>query len=272
MKRTSENNLTNRLVKYSALSAAMAGIVDVNGDIIYTDMQDGGGQFAVAVLDMNGDFQGDFNIRHWSGWYYSYSYLGIWAGSVNAVLGNSLSSSLQYPFALNEGAMISSGVSTWMNGNRYQSMNWNSCNYPYSNWCEVNDKYLGLRFEVGGNTYYGWARLDVGKKASNWIIKDRAYNNTPDAPIMAGEGRPLGFEDNAFPKVKIIAKNHRIEIYNLTEKSNYKLYNLTGQSLLDGKTENDTYFIEANTISTGVYILELENIHSKEVLRKKIVL
>ena len=58
-----------------------------------------------------------------------------------------------------------------------------SCDYD---WKDKNDKYLGLRFLVNGQTHYGWARLDV-TSASNWVIKDYAYNATPNLPILAGQ-------------------------------------------------------------------------------------
>jgi len=73
-------------------------------------------------------------------------------------------------------------------------------------------------------------------------------------------------------QVKIIALNKSIALYNLPETTNYKLYSMTGQSVLNGKIENDTHVIEANSISSGVYIIELEDSNSKAVIRKKIVL
>ena len=48
------------------------------------------------------------------------------------------------------------------------------------------DKYLGLRFIIKGQTHYGWARLDV-LSLSHWVIKDYAYNATPNKPILAGQ-------------------------------------------------------------------------------------
>ncbi len=273
MKRTTLN-LSDRLLQYGALSAAIAGVPDASGQTInYVDMQDGGGPGVVVVLDLNGDAQGDFNIRNV---YYLYnyvyyrSYLGIWPGMGNAVLGSE-ANSLIYPFALDEGAMISSGNSNWRSNFFYQTLIWSYC-FSNSNWCGVTDKYLGLRFDdLSANTYYGWARLDV-TAANDWTIKDYAFIFPPDTPIMAGEGRPLGFEDNAFPKVKIIAINQSIKLDNLPETTNYKLYNLTGQSVLNGKTENNTHVIDTSVLSTGVYIIELEDVSSKAILRKKLVL
>ena len=58
--------------------------------------------------------------------------------------------------------------------------------FPYNeNWNGVTDKYLGLQFVVGGNTHYGWARLDVD--GDIWTLKDYAYDETADQGIAAGD-------------------------------------------------------------------------------------
>lgn len=64
-------------------------------------------------------------------------------------------------------------------------------------WLNVSDKYIGLKFNKGNNTYYGWARFTStyhvdsrGRNLlvlGNFIIKDYAYNSTPNQPILAGQ-------------------------------------------------------------------------------------
>ncbi|HEX4374710.1 MAG TPA: hypothetical protein VHZ50_15510 [Puia sp.] len=63
-------------------------------------------------------------------------------------------------------------------------------------WLNVSDKYLGLKFTAGNNTYYGWARLSstysVGAGSDliiggQLILKDYAYNSAPNQPILAGQ-------------------------------------------------------------------------------------
>ena len=155
-------------------------------------------------------------------------------------------------------------------------MNWNYCNYSSSQWCGVTDKFLGLRFDISGITHYGWARLDVPLNASGWVIKDYAYNATQTVPgfgdpITAGQ-TTLGLDDNELSKIKIVALNKSNALFNLPQQTNYRLFSITGQSVLDGKITNSTHVIEANTLATGVYILELKDVDSNAVIRKKIVL
>jgi len=53
-------------------------------------------------------------------------------------------------------------------------------------WPGETDKYLGLKFTLGGNTHYGWALLDVAADSSEFTIKEYCYNTTPGEGIHAG--------------------------------------------------------------------------------------
>ncbi|HRH70816.1 MAG TPA: GEVED domain-containing protein [Flavobacteriales bacterium] len=67
-----------------------------------------------------------------------------------------------------------------------------------------SSKFLGLRFESAGTTYYGWARLSIpwGNPATygeSFTLKDYAYNSVPDEAIFAGETQctiPFGLSVN----------------------------------------------------------------------------
>ena len=47
---------------------------------------------------------------------------------------------------------------------------------------------------------------------------------------------------------------------------------MTSQEVLKGTTNNRDYVIEAPSLSSGVYVLELTDTNSKGVIRKKVVL
>ncbi|MEZ4795634.1 MAG: T9SS type A sorting domain-containing protein [Flavobacteriaceae bacterium] len=278
MKKTTRESLNKRLSQYGALTLAAAGITGVNGQIIYTDVDpDGGGTNALFELDFNNDGASEYVILNnfASG---SYDVLRIFpytlsasAFNTNAILGSSASAgAYKYPFALNSGAMISSGLTSWINDSDFQTMNWNSCAYANSNWCGETDKFLGLRFDISGNTHYGWARLDVPLAPNTWVIKDFAYNSTPDAPIMAGQ--TLSNNSRNLESVRIVALNKSIGLYNLPEATNYTLYNIAGQKILNGHINNTSFVVEANTVSSGVYIIEITDSNTKATLRKKVVL
>ena len=60
-------------------------------------------------------------------------------------------------------------------------------NHPFGFWLGVEDKYLGLRIDIGGQWYYGWLRLDVGEIGEFVTVKDYAFEATPNVPISAGD-------------------------------------------------------------------------------------
>jgi hypothetical protein len=53
----------------------------------------------------------------------------------------------------------------------------------------VGSAFLGLEFQQGGQTYYGWARVGVPYVGLNAVwLYDYAYETLPNTPIFAGEG------------------------------------------------------------------------------------
>ncbi|NOZ33954.1 MAG: T9SS type A sorting domain-containing protein [Chlorobi bacterium] len=51
----------------------------------------------------------------------------------------------------------------------------------------AGDKFIGVEFDINGNTHLGWIRVNVNSDASQMIIKDYAYEATPLTTIKAGE-------------------------------------------------------------------------------------
>ena len=284
MKKTTPQKLSNRLAQYGALTVAMAGIADANGQIGYHDVDpDVGGVGVIYQIQMNiqnGDPTVHFTLKHISS--SSYRYFTIENMPGNSFLGLNSSAggsgSFDYPYALNSGAVInSSAPNSWINVGGSVTMSFDSCNPSYAlpndQWCGLTgDKFLGLRFKIGANTHYGWARINNDGNNGNWLIKDHGFNPTPDAPINANQQITLGINSNTFSNVKIVALNKSIALYNLPHISNYRLFNISGQSVLDGNIENNTHVIEANTLASGIYIIELTDASSKAVIRKKLIL
>ena len=60
---------------------------------------------------------------------------------------------------------------------------------PVSNgqWPGVTNGYLGLKFMIGSEVHYGWARLTVGKRVSHVVLTGYAYETIPNKPIKAGQ-------------------------------------------------------------------------------------
>lgn len=262
--------LANRLVKYGALSVAMAGVADASGQIVYTDVNPdvtNGGGGTSDFIDINNDGINDFVIGTTAD---AIGFNGInptdsWVGSEGSYL---------YPFALDSGDPISAGNIDWYGGpSNVGTLNYNSCysGAGASNWCGVTDKYLGLRFQIAGNTHYGWARLDVTLPADSFTLKDYAYNTVADAPINAGQ-TTLSTEEFSSKTIKIVALNESIRLSNLFSKVDYQLFDISGKVVSYGITYGDSHEIKAHGISKGIHILELRDQNSETVIIKKLIL
>jgi len=53
-------------------------------------------------------------------------------------------------------------------------------------WANVVNRYLGLKFQIDGQTHYGWARLNVGGKTLTARLTGYAYETIPNKPIICG--------------------------------------------------------------------------------------
>ena len=141
-------------------------------------------------LDLNNDQIIDFTVSSDS--YESWDWLGI---ASNPNVENGIISTTpwySHPVPLNIGKEIFN-LRGYSNGESFQT--WGvftvgdcfggeqGCIYDWKN---KVDMYLGLRFNLKGRIHYGWARLDVAS-VTQWVIKDYAYNATPNMPILAGQ-------------------------------------------------------------------------------------
>jgi len=61
----------------------------------------------------------------------------------------------------------------------------------HGNWNNVTNHYLGFKFQIAGETHFGWARFDVrvltGPVRINALLTGYAYETIPNRPIIAGQ-------------------------------------------------------------------------------------
>ncbi|WP_082332027.1 T9SS type A sorting domain-containing protein [Mangrovimonas xylaniphaga] len=258
MKTPTSSNLPKRIVQYSAMAMTLMSSTNVLGQIVYTDI-DPDITTPNYNLDLNNDSTDDFqfdisdSLETW---------VNIQPQNSNAVLGG-YGPWYGSPNVLNNGQVISSGQSAWITAGIFM------CNGSWGYWCGKTDKYVGLRFKIGLNTHYGWVRLDVNM--NTFTIKDYAYNGTPNEPINAGQ-TTLNVKDFDLKGIKLVSLTNQIQLYNLPEPLDYRVFSITGQIILEGKTEENTFIINTNTFAKGVYIIELLDKQSNSTLKKKIVI
>jgi hypothetical protein len=122
------------------------------------------------------------------------------------------------------------------------------------------DKYVGLKFKIGSQTHYGWARLDTRDDSKQFILKDFAYENTPDKSILAGDGQVIsGISKLSSKDLKINTVGNKISI-DIVNQANpagtVKVFNIAGQEVLSAKIDSKNHEFSLNSVS-GIYMIKV---------------
>ncbi len=152
--------------------------------IEYFDIEDISiAQYASQSLYINGDTQTDIILKN-----YVFNY-GNYQGALIPVVGGRIMAEnvgvVAYPSALSAGEEISPST---INPNYWQgSLAYGAVN-PLAEFVNVTDAYLGFSFadEGGPDLFYAWVRVDVNNATGTFVIKDFAFENTPNTGILAG--------------------------------------------------------------------------------------
>ena len=56
----------------------------------------------------------------------------------------------------------------------------------FGSWAGIDSGYMGLEFDISGQTHYGWARITSVYDSATVIIHDWAYETQPGVEIAAG--------------------------------------------------------------------------------------
>ncbi|MBI1191545.1 MAG: hypothetical protein GC205_00030 [Bacteroidetes bacterium] len=191
----SKPSSASKLSSYSALAAVfLAGTAkSAEADIIYTDVDpDAFLVNSTISIDFNDDGINDFTLQQYNFGYgtfesnfavlegipgFSYGIIGLPGG---------------YSYlaqALNPGDFIGPGAN--FNSSDYGILGsffaFGSSVFGVGEWSAVTDRYLGVKFQIGPNTHYGWIRLDAEINCSALRVKDFAYEDSPGVPILAGD-------------------------------------------------------------------------------------
>lgn len=195
-----KHSTRTQLERYAALSAAfLTSSTAVDAGVVYTDVDpDAIAMNSAVFIDMNGDAVNDFNVNHIDTFSSATSFI------YSLQIGQLFGSGSNYGFvavpgyglhanALASGATISSGAgittNTWATlGIQYYV---NSFGSIFSGAFGVIDgageTFVGVSFEIGGNTHYGWIRMEMPADHSFVRVIDFAYEDVPNTPIAAGD-------------------------------------------------------------------------------------
>ena len=215
-----ESKLERKLLAYAAVAgAAGVGILataqPAEGKVVFTAVNS---EIAPAfALDLNHDGVNDFNLIRWGARTSSaaFDYLNVCHNEVNGLSHQCVSSSFaqnasnlvrttvaggaaDLPFGANIGPgqqWGGKGVAELMGDhivNRIGSLSTTSQRWLGA-WANggkgVTNRYLGLKFKIGNQFHYGWARVTFKTNTSagyNATITGYAYETIPGKAILAG--------------------------------------------------------------------------------------
>jgi len=173
-----------QLLNYAlAAGAAAVGLLSGPGlaeaEVIYTPAKISVTSPHGLVLDLNHDGTNDFFLGFKGSSYIS----SLWVNGLNS--GNQVAELNSSPVALPRGIRIGP---EWKFG-KSAAMAVDSYGYLRGAWAYVTHHCLGLKFNVNGQDYYGWAEFSVIR--SGVLIKATlegyAYNNVPGQTILTGQ-------------------------------------------------------------------------------------
>ncbi|MFM7667723.1 MAG: T9SS type A sorting domain-containing protein [Bacteroidota bacterium] len=263
-----KKNLQSRISKYTAVAGAVVSAAGAQAQVVYTDVnpdyshdapQNNG--FAVYPLDLNNDQTVDFVIASRDTVTPNATVrLTIAApyGVGNAIAGEN-PGGYDYALALDMNSMVDSTLN-WIAATNTMAYNVNSANPYNENWNGVTDKYLGLKFVVGANTHYGWARLDSYAIGDSIVLKDYAYEATPNVGILTGNMGSSLTETQVENLIKFVNQaNNTVQVVvngNLTNGV-VSVVSSTGQVVSTDAITEKTFSVDMNSLSSGIYMVNV---------------
>ncbi|NQY09039.1 MAG: T9SS type A sorting domain-containing protein [Flavobacteriales bacterium] len=310
-------SILNKFASYTAVAAstisiptdANAAIVgyNVDPDSILTLPNDEG-SFAVNINNIGefcddiDDFSFNFSERG------SYQYLGVRGGGNNSVYANANVvvnySGIIYPTCILPTSVTCAPYAgtttyTWWSAEVFEEFNSigpsndqdnfhrrptvaaaTSPSELWGDWNDQSEKYIGLKFQIGSNTHYGWILMDVENLVNSYTIRAWAYNETPNEAISMNPDIVNWQEPCLLDGIKRNDKNDNISVYgfnneihvnlreNKTSKGRISVYAMDGKQILSAPIKSDNNSFRINH-RQGLYIVKVD-IDGKESYSKKV--
>lgn len=285
--------LDKKLLNYVSASAAMLATgAAANAQVIYTDITpddvisntQNSGAWQISTIDFNNDAIMDFMVANnsiSSGPNFSvavpYATGSSCAGGNpnNEILG-SMPSNYNYVHKLAMNDAIGT-AGPWLGTNCVQgTLGYRTSGgaSPYGEeWNNgVTDGYMGVKFEAGGNIYYGWARMDVSADQLTVTIKDYAYESAPNTPILAGDMGASAVSEVVADQVAVYNNNNQVTVKVKQELTNGMMQVLSseGRIVKEFAVNNGTQVFDLNDVAAGLYVVNVT--FEEGVLTQKIAI
>ena len=191
-----------------ALAASAAGVgllafaQPTEAEIVYTPAHVTFKAGTSYSLDINNDGTPDFQLKDTASQFNAGLSVHPWGNNGPVSNGVEIGHGSLGPLALNKGAAIGPGKNFYgcLSCSYGQLLAWADNAGEFGHWANVTNRYMGIKFFVGGETYYGWARLSVEVNGLSvaGVLTGYAYENTPNHPIRAGQ--TSGTDDASLPE------------------------------------------------------------------------
>ncbi len=205
--------------KINLLFGLLMAMLVANAEIVYTDINPDGAP-ANNMIDFNGDGTAEFTYIYDEMTGTTLTYTGGGNGTNIWANGNA-DEGWDTPKPLTEGTSIGT------NGNFIGFGDSNLDGWGNNPFPANQERYIGCRLSIGGQTYYGWIRVEWN--GTTFSFKDFAYENTPNTPINAGDATATPTGSDA------------------KDILSYSLPNQEGESIIDNNQHKITINMPAGT-------------------------
>jgi hypothetical protein len=280
MKKTN-STIQKKLKAYSAVAGTfIAATGAADAQVMYTDVMpdstiSNGG---IYMLDLNNDDIADFKLMQTSGTLYGFSFDAIAAyalaanNAIDTMPGGGAS-------ALDIGVSVDASLN-WVDSTAAANITpvptanglafaISALAYYGGNFSGVVGKFLPLRFENLGSTYYGWVRLDVPIDALSFTVIDYAYTDDPDHSTITGD--MVGISEAAIQnQINIFVSNNAVTVELGASKAiegTIEILNISGQLISRSSVTNASTVITLENAKTGIYLVTVKQAHSSYTKR-----
>lgn len=273
-----KSTLNKRLKSYTALAGTLVAANAADAQIMYTDVSP---DATVATganyqLDLNGDATDDFafQVTHGTYMYGSIALIYDYTLVVNGPGNATDTASAGGTNAHNCGESIGSSL-LWDAGNSYglMALKFGAPFSAYSTgaFLGTGDKSLGFRFDVGGNTHYGWARVNVNAASTLLTIKDYGYQATANTAINTC-ATPTGLDEELSATTEIFGNANGINVnFGRTFNGTITVFDVLGNNVAKTTVNGTNALIAMTTPTSGVYLVTVASATGESFTKKLFV-
>ncbi len=244
------------------VAVLLLSCVTARGQVLYTDVDPDSTVSATTTeqekgyyIDLDHDGHYEFEVRHFNPDPQLIS-VELQNAPDPSIVGQVLIGSDGHARVLSFADTVGKNSSTWGH---------DCCGILNDPWYSGEDSYFGFRVKKSGKWHYAWARITIPVDRSSFTIKDFAYNQTPDSPIVAGQTTTAAVQNytvaqkddiQVFPNP--LSSSATIHFNSQLLNAHLVLCNMLGEQVkeISGISGNEIVLDRAG-IANGVYVLRL---------------